>query len=175
MSFGLWKSHDSRASTCVVAPERRAIPGGLNAAPHIINVPLRRHPCLDHGVVERRAPRHGDVDRLTVFAREAEPLAGNEAAVASQRLSLSGEFSHRSTPPRRRHPINITVPRYYAIRSTLHRGRLARTTKPMDSYNLRAPTLPSLTCRKDATPRRRWRLSNSRVSRRAWPFPAKPG
>jgi hypothetical protein len=38
-------------------------------------------------------------------------LAGNEAAVAGQRLSLSGEFSHRSTPPRRRHPVNITVHR----------------------------------------------------------------
>jgi hypothetical protein len=30
-------------------------------------------------------------------------LAGNKAAVAGQRLSLSGEFSHRSTSLRRRH------------------------------------------------------------------------
>src|ERR1700678_802404 len=44
-------------------------------------------------------------ERLTVFARGAEPLAGNEEAVAGQRLSPSGECSHRSTPPRRRHSI----------------------------------------------------------------------
>src|ERR1700678_3348805 len=50
-----------------------------------------------------RIPRHHDVDRLTVSARGAEPLAGNEAAVASQRLSPSGGYSHR----------HITVPRYY--------------------------------------------------------------
>ena len=42
---------------------------------------------------------------MTVFARGAEPLAGNKEAVAGQWLSPSGEFSHRSTPSRQRHSI----------------------------------------------------------------------
>src|ERR1700733_6998546 len=44
-------------------------------------------------------------ERLTVFARGAEPLAGNEATVAGQRLSPSGGCSHRSTSPRQGHRI----------------------------------------------------------------------
>jgi hypothetical protein len=59
----------------------------------------RRVECLC--AVRRIAlrPWHHDVDRLTVSARGAEPLAGNEAAVAGQRLSPSGECFHRSTSP----------------------------------------------------------------------------
>jgi hypothetical protein len=42
---------------------------------------------------------------VRVFARGAEPLAGNCCLVAGQWLSLSGKY---------RQPVNITVPRYWA-------------------------------------------------------------
>jgi hypothetical protein len=45
-----------------------------------------------------------------VFAREAEPLAGNCCLVAGQRLSPSGEY---------RQPLNIIVPKYYTSPSSL--------------------------------------------------------
>lgn len=53
------------------------------------------------------------------------------------------------------------------LRSTLQRSKLARTVNPMESYSRRAPVLPSLTCRKERTPRRRCRLKSARVRRRA--------
>jgi hypothetical protein len=48
-------------------------------------------------------PLAGWCRAVRIFAREAEPLAGNCFLVAGQRLSLSGEY---------RHPVNIMVPRY---------------------------------------------------------------